>query len=429
VRGVRGVGQGYGGATRPQVRFLPRQRGVSGKPPDLHRVHGKRHGHSGRTGAGLSGLRRGWCGGRAFSALFGVWREGIDRWGFVAWGGAEQGKGLAERQGMNRFTEDMMMTVLEPHAQSGFVETDYVRDITLRAHSCLEAGFPVHFRGGSGTGKTTLAMHLAHLVGRPMVLIHGDEEYTTSSLVGGEYGYRLRKVVDNFIHSVLKTEEDFSRRWVDNRLTFACKYGFTLVYDEFTRSRPEANNILLSILQEKMLELPMARGDENYLRVDPDFRAIFTSNPEEYAGTHKAQDALRDRMVTLDLDHFDRDTEIAITQAKAGLCREEAERIVDLVRAFRERGSYEFAPTVRAPIVIAKVARVREAAVNRGDAVFRQICLDVIGSETSRSGIHSDRRGTRELIQGLIEEFCVGPSRQEEAHQPAVAPQPEPAHV
>ena len=326
-------------------------------------------------------------------------------------------------------TEEMLMTVLEPHPQAGFVETDYVRNIMARAHSYLEAGFAVHFRGGSGTGKTTLAMHLAHLVGRPVVLIHGDEEFTTSNLVGGEHGYRLRKVVDNFIHSVLKTEEDFVRRWVDNRLTFACRYGFTLVYDEFTRSRPEANNILLSILQEKMLELPMARGNENYLRVDPDFRAIFTSNPEEYAGTHKAQDALRDRMVTLDLDHFDRETEAAITQAKSGVSRQEAERIVDLIRAFRERGRYEFAPTVRVPIVIAKVARVREAAVNRGDAVFREICLDALGSETSRTGIHSDGRETRELIQGLIQEFCVGPSRQEEAHQPAVSLQPGPAHV
>jgi gas vesicle protein GvpN len=251
-----------------------------------------------------------------------------------------------------------------------------------------------------------------------VVLIHGDEEFSTSNLVGGEYGYRLRKVVDNFIHSVLKTEEDFRRRWVDNRLTLACKYGFTLIYDEFTRSRPEANNVLLSILQERMLELPMARGDENYLQVDPDFRAIFTSNPEEYAGTHKVQDALRDRMVTIDLDHFDPETEIAITQSKSGLSREEAERIVNLVRAFRERGKYEFAPTVRAPIMIAKVAAVRAAALSPMDTAFQEICLDVLCSESSRSGIQADAGETGELIRDLIREFCGdGPARREEAYQ------------
>jgi len=316
-----------------------------------------------------------------------------------------------------------MLTVLEPRPQEGFVETEYVRNIMARAHSYLEAGFPVHFRGGSGTGKTTFAMHLAHLVGRPVILIHGDEEFSTSQLVGGEHGYRLRKVVDNFIHSVLKTEEDFMRRWTDNRLTLACKYGFTLIYDEFTRSRPEANNVLLSILQERMLELPMARGDENYLRVDPDFRAIFTSNPEEYAGTHKSQDALRDRMATMDLDHFDRETEIGITQAKSGLSRQEVEKIVDLVRAFRERGRYEFAPTVRAPSMIAKVTKVREAAVDSSDAFFQEICLDVLCSETSRRGIHSDGRETRQLVEDLIQQFCGRRGPQDEAGQQVYLPQ------
>lgn len=307
------------------------------------------------------------------------------------------------------------IVVLEPRPQEGFVETDYVRNIMERAYAYLEAGFPMHFRGSAGTGKTTFAMHLAHLVGNPVILVHGDEEFTTSHLVGGEYGYRMRKVVDNFIHSVLKTEEDFNRRWVDNRLTLACKYGFTLLYDEFTRSRPEANNVLLAILQERMLELPMARGDENYLRVDPSFRAIFTSNPEEYAGTHKTQDALRDRMVTIDLDHFDRETEIAITEAKAGLLQNEAAKVVDLVRAFRDRGKYDVAPTVRAPIMIGKVARTRQAGVNATDAVFQEICQDVLCSETSRAGISSDGHKTRELVGDLIQEFCVGPARQEEA--------------
>ena len=30
--------------------------------------------------------------------------------------------------------------------------------------------------------------------------------------------------------------------WIDNRLTTACRYGHTLVYDEFTRSRPYKKN-------------------------------------------------------------------------------------------------------------------------------------------------------------------------------------------
>jgi len=211
---------------------------------------------------------------------------------------------------------DEKTTILELHP-SDFVETKYIKDITHRALSYIKAGFPVHFRGPSGTGKTTLAMHVANKIARPVVIIHGDEEYTSSDLVGKEHGYQYRRVLDRFVSRVTKYEENMTKRWDDNRLTLACKNGFILIYDEFTRSRPEANNILLSILQERMMNLPVSQGDGPYLKVDPRFTAIFTSNPEEYAGVRRSQDALRDRMVTMDLDHFDYETELSITKAKS----------------------------------------------------------------------------------------------------------------
>lgn len=298
-------------------------------------------------------------------------------------------------------------TLIEPRSEKGFIETPYIQDITEKALAIIEAGFPVHFRGVAGTGKTTLAMHVASKIGRPVVLIHGDEEFTTSDLVGGEYGYRIRRVVDNFIHSVLKTEEDMTRRWIDDRLTVACKYGFTLIYDEFTRSRPEANNILLSILQESMMDLPAARGGENYLKVDPNFTAIFTSNPEEYAGVHKSQDALRDRMVTLDLDFFDKETECAITEAKSGLVPQDTERIVDIIRGFRELEElYDFAPTIRACIMIAKIAQIRGVSINAQDSIFTQICVDVLSSETSRVGRRAKDTRAKDAIVELVEKYC-----------------------
>ncbi len=303
--------------------------------------------------------------------------------------------------------EEGVTTVLEPRPLPNFVETKFVKEITDRALAYIRAGFPVHFRGASGTGKTTLAMHVAGKIGRPVVMIHGDEEFSTSDLVGGEYGYRMRKVIDNFIHSVLKTEEDMVKRWMDNRLTVACKYGFTLIYDEFTRSRPEANNILLSVLQEKMLDLPAARGDgENYLEVDPDFTAIFTSNPEEYAGVYRSQDALRDRMVTLDLDHFDEETEVAITAAKSGLSRRDAQKIVRVVRALRESGVCEYAPTIRGPIMIAKTLKVLNGSVGAGNEVFRKLCLDILASETSRVGSKAHSAKVRELVGKLVDQHC-----------------------
>ena len=298
-------------------------------------------------------------------------------------------------------------TILEPTSMPDFVETTYIKDVTVRAVGYLDAGFPLHLRGISGTGKTTIAMHVASKIGRPMILIHGDEEFSTSDLVGSEQGYNIRRVRDNFIHTVLKTEENMRKEWVDNRLTVACRHGLTLIYDEFTRSRPEANNALLSVLQEKMLDLPVSRnGDGNYLKVNPNFRAIFTSNPEEYAGVYRSQDALRDRMVTIDLDNFDRETEVQITAAKSGLPTEDAARIVDIVRGLRESDAYEFAPTIRGCNMIAKTAVVRRAMIRKDDEIFRQICFDILSSETSRIGNRSNQERVKEVIAGLIDLYC-----------------------
>jgi gas vesicle protein GvpN len=290
---------------------------------------------------------------------------------------------------------------IEPRPPAGFVETEYVRRITGRALSYIRAGYPVHLRGPSGTGKSTLAFHLAYLLSRPVILIHGDEEYASSDLVGGEYGFRYQKLVDNFVHSVLKREERMAKQWVDSRLTVACRHGYTLIYDEFSRSRPEANNVLLSVLEERILDLPAARAGGGCLRVHPDFSAILTSNPAEYAGTFMTQDALRDRMITIDLSVFDRDTEVAITASKSGLQGSEAEAIVDLVRSFREKAKAEFSPTVRVPVIIGRVAKERGVQVAIRSAEFVELCADVISSACSRTGSRDGAEPARKLVYSI----------------------------
>lgn len=289
-----------------------------------------------------------------------------------------------------------------------FVVTPHIQRIADRALAYLKAGYPVHFCGPAGTGKTTLALHVAALRGRSVMLMHGDDEFSSSDLVGGEYGYRKSKVVDNFIHSVVKTEESMNTLWTDNRLTLACRNGDTLVYDEFTRSRPEANNALLSVLEEKLLTLPRRRQNrEGYMDVHPEFRAIFTSNPEEYAGVHRTQDALMDRLITIKLDYLDRDTEVKVVCSKSGLPLKDAEVIVDIVRGARNVNVTKNGPSMRASIMIAIICAQQNARARANDALFREVCQDVLAGPTAKV-VRDNQTDASRIVDDLVSEYARG---------------------
>jgi len=290
-------------------------------------------------------------------------------------------------------------TILQANSQN-FVDTPSIQRLSRRALRYLQAGFSVHLRGPAGTGKTTLAVHLANLLARPIVLIFGDDEYKSSDLVGNQRGYNRKKVVDNFIHTVVKVEDEFRQSWVDARLTTACREGFTLIYDEFNRSRPEVNNVLLSVLEEKLLVLPASVRQQEYIHAHPEFRAIFTSNPEEYCGIHETQDALMDRLITIDIPEPDELTQQEIVVQKSGLSRPHAGTIVKLVKGFRDRTpTPENSSGLRACLIVATVCERNEIAVDPAHPDFREICTDVLLSRSKGSASQG-----RAILDELLDE-------------------------
>ncbi|MEN4007054.1 MAG: gas vesicle protein GvpN [Methanobacterium sp.] len=279
-----------------------------------------------------------------------------------------------------------------------FVETEHVKDVEERVELWLNLGYPVHIIGSTGCGKTTLAMHVAQKLGRPVVWINGDESVTTTDLIGGYSQVEAESLRDRYIHNVFKGRDILKADWVDNPLTLACKYGYTLVYNEFSRTKPVANNILLSVFEEGVLELPTKFGEERYVNVHPDFNAILTSNSIEYAGVHKPQDALLDRMIGIYMDFYDFETEVEITKAHTGISTKEAKRAVEVVRRLRDELDVAEKPGTRACIMIGHGLQLLDGYSKKD---FEQLCIDIITSKT-KGPLDLSEKST--LIRKILED-------------------------
>lgn len=261
-----------------------------------------------------------------------------------------------------------------------FVETPYLKNIIDRCIGYLKVGIPVELRGVAGTGKTSLALLIAQKFENPIVLIYGNDEFATGNLMGNFLGLKRNWLYDNYISSVTKEEESYQIQWLDGRLVSACRHGYTLIYDEFTRTKPETNNMLLSALSEGIIEIPNVKRSERYIKVHPDFKIIFTSNREEYAGVYKEQDALKDRILTIEIDNMDIETEIAIVKVKSGLNPEEAEKIVKIIHHIMNNLKCINIVSVRKSIMLAKAVKSMELIVDFKNPEFLAVCKDIITS-------------------------------------------------
>jgi gas vesicle protein GvpN len=131
-------------------------------------------------------------------------------------------------------------------------------------------------------------------------------------------------------------------------------------------------------LEEKVLELPTMFGEERYIKVHPEFKVIFTSNSVEYAGVHRPQDALLDRMIDLQMDYYDFDTEVKIVRAHSHISSLEAKNIVKIVRKLREKLPGPHKPGTRTEIMISKGLK---ALGSYSKEEFEQICIDVLATK------------------------------------------------
>jgi len=288
-----------------------------------------------------------------------------------------------------------------------YVVTNYIKNIENRVILYLNNGYPVHLRGLAGVGKTSLALHVAKKIDRPILLICGSEDINSENLIGSYSGVRKYFVEDNFITSVYKKEELVRKSWSDGRLLTACKEGYTVIYDEFTRTTPEINNVFLSILEEKIVDIPYGNNNA-FIKVHPEFRIIFTSNPEEYVGVYRSPNALTDRMITVDMVNLDEDTEKHVIMSRTGMNAEDAQKIVRLSRYIKDKFNESDYVSIRGGIMLAKIVKSSKIKMVSTNVIFRQVCKDIFNSISISLGLSADKKvELTKVIDEAIDVFFI----------------------
>jgi len=135
---------------------------------------------------------------------------------------------------------------------------------------------------------------------------------------------------------------------------------------------------LLSVLEEGVLVSTNQINERTYLQAHADFRIILTSNLHEYAGVNDTPDALLDRIVTFNLNAYSVETKIGVVTARTGLTAELSGRIVRLLNDLQEGTVGTSKNSMRAAILIARIAAMRLRSGTLSDAMLAQITADVL---------------------------------------------------
>ncbi len=121
-----------------------------------------------------------------------------------------------------------------------------------------------------------------------------------------------------------------------------------------------------------------------------------------------------DRLITIHVDYFDRETEVAIAAARSGVSYDDASRVVDLVRRHRERNTGRHRPSLRAAIMIARVVAQRGGTFDSTDLIFQRTYRDVLGLDRehphstpkprSHEMMNTELSDTCDLVEAAVQE-------------------------
>jgi MoxR-like ATPase len=200
-----------------------------------------------------------------------------------------------------------------------------------------QAGKNILLEGEIGTGKTTLARAVAMKFDKHFHRVEGTEDLYSSTLIG------------TWQPPILIQKGYVEEAFEYGPLAKAMTEGGCLFINEINRAPESTQNLLLTALDEAMLDIPNLKT----LNAADGFFTIATRNPASHIGVSVLGEALKDRFVWIKLDYQPADEEIEIVRLHTGCTNDKiVEGAVKITRATRKSRDIRRGSSVRGAIDI-----------------------------------------------------------------------------
>lgn len=212
---------------------------------------------------------------------------------------------------------DLATTVKEIQKKYNIIgRSEELKKIIL-AHS---VGKNILIEGEVGVGKTTIARAISSFYDMGFYRVDCSEEILTHNLVG-------------FFDPPLVISKGYGEdSYVYGPLASSMLKGGCLFINEINRMPESTQNILLTALDEKILDIPKLKT----IKAENGFFVIATQNPAAHVGVTVLGEAIKDRFIWIKLDYQPPEDEIQIIKQEVALDGEKGDKIAPLAQKMIE---------------------------------------------------------------------------------------------
>jgi|SaaInlStandDraft_7_1057024.scaffolds.fasta_scaffold61539_1 cobaltochelatase CobS len=208
------------------------------------------------------------------------------------------------------------------------IDNDHVWDIDLLKDALmgLDLKMPTLIWGHAGTGKSTSFENIASRLGLPMMRVQHTAN-TEESHILGQW-----------------TVKDGETVFELGPLPLAMKYGYMYLADEYDFAFPSVLSVYQPVMEGKSLLIKEADAENRVIKPHKNFRFVATGNTNGtgdesglYQGTNIQNAANYSRFgMTIEAGYMEKKYEIKILMKKAGVLKEDAEKLVNFASSLRE---------------------------------------------------------------------------------------------